>query len=307
MYIIKIDKTNINALLGTKLCIFLKSIIDKRVCCLYNVINKTVIFGAIIMNFFENALICNVSRTSKILTKQSHGFDCKSRSCHGFVYQVNGKNTYVYKNGISFTAEKDMFLYLPKGEAYQTFPEEDSVCLLINVETSNDVKFDAFGKRFNCYSKLQDNFKKAINVNFKSSYGYQAELLSIVYKIISLVQRESSSKYIPHSSMKKIEPAINAISERYCDANLSVSSLAEMCGMSERYFGRLFCSYYGVYPKQYIVAKRVEEAKILLSDTGESISNISEECGFSNPYYFSRTFKEHVGMSPSEYRKESSG
>ena len=257
------------------------------------------------MDFFENAIITNIPRASKIYTKHSDGIYCHARPTHGFVYHISGVNRYEYQNGIKFTAEKDMFLYLPKGETYKTFPDGDSTCILINVDTANDLDIPAFGQRFSRSNKLLDNFRKAVNIKFKNEKGCLAELTSVVYKIISLVQNEQDTDYVPNSTLKKIEPAISCICEKYCDADLSITELASLCGMSERYFGRLFCAHFGVYPKQYIVSQRIELARSLLSDSDESVALIAESCGFSNPYYFSRTFRQHVGMSPSEYRKVS--
>ena len=53
---------------------------------------------------------------------------------------------------------------------------------------------------------------------------------------------------------------------------------------------------------QEITVKKIEQAKDLLSAGGISITEISELCGFSDVYYFSKTFKQICGMPPSAWK-----
>jgi YesN/AraC family two-component response regulator len=55
---------------------------------------------------------------------------------------------------------------------------------------------------------------------------------------------------------------------------------------------------------QYIVSKRIGMAKNLLITSNLSLYKISEEIGYDNQLYFSRLFKKHSGITPSEYRKQ---
>ena len=58
----------------------------------------------------------------------------------------------------------------------------------------------------------------------------------------------------------------------------------------------------GTTPTQYIIALRLEIACELLIETDLSISDISQRCGFSDPFYFSRCFKKRYSISPKGYR-----
>ena len=56
---------------------------------------------------------------------------------------------------------------------------------------------------------------------------------------------------------------------------------------------------------EYILQKRMKKAAQILSNDGDvSIKEISETCGFSDIEYFSRSFKQYYGVSPSTYRKQ---
>lgn len=59
----------------------------------------------------------------------------------------------------------------------------------------------------------------------------------------------------------------------------------------------------GILPMRHLINIRIKKAKQLLVDTSLPLSEIAEQTGFENSYYFSTAFKKEVGLSPSEYRK----
>ena len=80
--------------------------------------------------------------------------------------------------------------------------------------------------------------------------------------------------------------------------------LAQLCNISEVHFRKLFKEEFDKSPKQYILDMRIRRAKQLLRDGVFKINAISEECGFSSEYHFSRIFKQKTGMNPTEYNKK---
>jgi len=54
---------------------------------------------------------------------------------------------------------------------------------------------------------------------------------------------------------------------------------------------------------QYILSLRMANAQSLLETTEYNISEVAAAVGYDNPLYFSRLFRKHTGMSPSEYRR----
>ncbi|MBE6646462.1 MAG: helix-turn-helix domain-containing protein [Ruminococcaceae bacterium] len=85
--------------------------------------------------------------------------------------------------------------------------------------------------------------------------------------------------------------------------DISVGDIAARYGMTAAHFIRSFRAVYGVTPQRYRSDYRLREAKMMLSDTALSVSSVAERCGFDDPLYFSRAFKKHFGMTPTEYRK----
>lgn len=87
-------------------------------------------------------------------------------------------------------------------------------------------------------------------------------------------------------------------------ADLRVSELAELCFVSSRYLTELFVRELGVTPGRYIDDQLILEAQRRLSHSGDSVADISEALGFSDPFYFSRKFKNKCGSTPLQYRKK---
>ena len=85
--------------------------------------------------------------------------------------------------------------------------------------------------------------------------------------------------------------------------NYSIAYYAEEAGYNERYFIRFFKAQFGLTPRKYINKLRIDRAIHMLKDTAMSIQAISKTVGFSDPYYFSRLFKQVTGKTPSEYRR----
>lgn len=88
--------------------------------------------------------------------------------------------------------------------------------------------------------------------------------------------------------------------------DLSVERVAREIGLSPRHLGRLFAEE-GVTPWRFITGRRMSRAAELLLDTdatGLSVAQVGARVGLSQPAHFSRLFKTHMGVSPSEYREQ---
>lgn len=84
---------------------------------------------------------------------------------------------------------------------------------------------------------------------------------------------------------------------------ISLQELAAHYNMSYVHFCRRFTAAMGMPPSGYLKQLRLRKACAMLSETELPIHRIARECGFDNEYYFSNTFKKHLGQSPTAYRK----
>ena len=100
----------------------------------------------------------------------------------------------------------------------------------------------------------------------------------------------------------RIEMVLQYVLDHYAEP-LSVKKMAKMTKLSPLYFGTLFMKEMGQTFRQYLTTIRINQAENLLYSGMYNVSETASECGFSDVFYFSKVFKEHRGVSPSEILK----
>lgn len=94
---------------------------------------------------------------------------------------------------------------------------------------------------------------------------------------------------------------------KHLDEDLSLEQLSEIACFSKYHFHRLFTAYTGLSLQQYIRWLRLKRAAHqLIIDKDKSIIKIAIDAGFDSHEAFSRAFKKTCGLSPSQFRQESS-
>lgn len=83
---------------------------------------------------------------------------------------------------------------------------------------------------------------------------------------------------------------------------ISINSLSEKACMSKATFYRLFKRELGISPNDFILAEKMNKAKVLLLQPGAKVASIGYELGFSDANYFIRTFKKIMGTTPGAYQ-----
>jgi AraC-like DNA-binding protein len=76
------------------------------------------------------------------------------------------------------------------------------------------------------------------------------------------------------------------------------SQLAESAKLSEKYFRKIFRKQYGLTPTEYQTKIRMEYARFLLSESGQSVKQVALSLGYPDPYSFSKQFKQWMGYPP---------
>jgi len=96
----------------------------------------------------------------------------------------------------------------------------------------------------------------------------------------------------------------DAIDRAYAQA-LDVRALAAVASVSEAHFIRTFKATFDETPHRYLQRRRVERAMFLLRESDRSITDICLDVGFASLGTFSRTFRDIVGLNPTDYREQS--
>jgi len=86
----------------------------------------------------------------------------------------------------------------------------------------------------------------------------------------------------------------------------TVAEMAEYCHVSENQFRRVFRKRSGMAPKKYLDRLKIGQAAERLRSSAESVAEVAAAFSFDDQFHFSKRFKEVMGLSPSQYRAESS-
>lgn len=107
---------------------------------------------------------------------------------------------------------------------------------------------------------------------------------------------------------KDVQPERNCVDEiieyvsNHLQEDISLGRLAERHHFSPNYLGQLFYQKTGVYLNAYVTNLRINKASELLLKTDLSIGKIGHLVGIDDPHYFSKLFKNRMGVSPNKYR-----
>ncbi|WP_315824489.1 AraC family transcriptional regulator [Paraflavitalea speifideaquila] len=91
---------------------------------------------------------------------------------------------------------------------------------------------------------------------------------------------------------------------RHFREDISLQQLAQHCHASPFHFSRLFKAVLGVAPHQYLLGIRLHQAKRLLTESQQAVSDIAFECGFNSLEHFATAFRKRYEVSPSSFRRQ---
>jgi len=88
---------------------------------------------------------------------------------------------------------------------------------------------------------------------------------------------------------------------------LRVAELARLAGLGESHFTRQFRHLFGTSPIDWLRGERLLRAQRRLVESADSMKEIARQCGWGDPFHFSKDFKRLTGMTPTEYRRRERG
>ena len=167
-------------------------------------------------------------------------------------------------------------------------------------------------------SKLRHPNTAFIIVSGYDDFNYckQALKLQIADYLLKPVDYEEFGAVIDNLRIslyeKKIEEdvddhLINKIAQyirEHLNEDISLNLLSDRFALNAQYISQLFKNQIGVNFLSYLTSIRMQKAKSLLLSSAKTIVEVSESVGYNDYRVFTKVFKKHVGVSPSQYRKE---
>ncbi|MGA9734238.1 MAG: AraC family transcriptional regulator, partial [Candidatus Acidiferrales bacterium] len=87
---------------------------------------------------------------------------------------------------------------------------------------------------------------------------------------------------------------------------LSLDEMAQSVGLSTAHFARMFRKSTGETPHQFVLRQRLERARAMLRAPEARVLDVAVACGFKTQQHFAQVFRDVWGVSPTEYRLNSS-
>jgi len=248
-------------------------------------------------------------------TKTFSGFDKVPRPTSAFFLAIRDiKAIFKQNNGERVVAKKGDIVYIPEGITYRAQFECSAKDNLIDSYTMN-IRFFEGDEDIVLSNKIKiiakdpsDRFELIFRELGESLHSealgaesrnypikVKAEAYSFIFAMLNEAVKEKESYY-------PIYKGVDLIASEW-NKNEKIEKYANICGVSEGYFYRLFRERYGMTPVEYRNRIRISHAKSMLRNTEMSIGKIAAFVGFEDPLYFCRVFKKHIGISPKYFRK----
>ena len=256
------------------------------------------------MNF--DFLITDIHRVIMVgkeeYPEQTTVFKARRLIYNELIFHISGKAKVVF-NGKELATLPGTVRFLPSGECseYRVERMEQGDCIDVFFGTDKPISDEAFVLDMSGRESLAPLFKKLFCAFVAKDEGYRFECISLLYKIFAELQK---STYIPESKFRFIKPALDMIQRDFLEKEIRTAALAAASGISESYLKRLFIERFGVPPKKYIIQMKISHAASLLRLERYTVTQIAHLCNFSDVYFFSRQFKEYMGVTPTQFIKK---
>lgn len=156
-------------------------------------------------------------------------------------------------------------------------------------------------------SEALDAIEAAWQACIHEEQGYEFSVRSALSSLILQLWKNTPQSPERHESgslrhSERIKTMLSYIHDHYGN-ELDVGRIASAASIGESECLRCFRSTIGTTPIRYVKQYRLQQAANQLVSTNHHISDIAETCGFSDMSYFTKSFREQMGCTPTEYRK----
>ena len=150
------------------------------------------------------------------------------------------------------------------------------------------------------YKKIDQLLLATTNENKELSFW---DIQLNFFSLINLLESQGVAK---DSSYVIAEKVVQYIRQNY-HLPITNETLTHQFNIHENTISKYMKKYYKVTALEYLSSYRLEQARLLLLKTDDSIQTIAEKCGYNYGQYFSNVFKKNYGISPLNYRKKHLG
>lgn len=219
-------------------------------------------------------------------------FFIKERPFHALAFRFSGTARFQAAGKNISSYPSDVF-YIAAGEEYEVEYTDGETIAVHFIADGYDGRVENYA--FKDPARISAAFSallKAWGEN-EGQFALKSRFFALLSELVELEKGKKGGFY----------DAVRMLSEEYTDAETTLSSVCDACGISVSNFRLRFKSEYGCSPKRYLLKLRLEHALRLLTDPTGTVENAALLSGFADSKYFARLVKTTYGVPPSEIRK----
>ena len=241
----------------------------------------------------EQLIFCFVLETDQSVMKQKY-----TLKHHRMILIEQGDGTFLF-NDVPHIFSAGTLIFGFEGECFSLLNGENVRYLYIDFEGSRAInlfhRFDIFptARKFEGFNGLIPFFKECLLSTKQENIDIISE--SILLHVFS---RLSTAESMQNGTIQKI---IEITEENFQDPELSLTVIAKKIGYNPKYLSHFFKEKMNISYVEYLRTFRFQYAISLFELGINSVKNVALLSGFSDPLYFSNSFKKAIGVSPKEF------
>ena len=220
-------------------------------------------------------------------------------------YAISGSATCTWDDQTREITGGDV-LYFPAGKVRSTYSSPREPWTFVVIKFRLRAGNRTTGERLaecpvyvgNLHGPLGSRFLKLEEIWRKRQPGYLVRCKSVMYDLLAQLLLTPRREPEAERWQAHLEPALEAM-EKNIKHSYSVPELAALANLSPSYFRTVFKRYSGYTPIQYQNYMKISRAHDLLQTGLYTVSEVAAMVGFHDCYYFSRLFKQIIGVPPS--------
>lgn len=233
-------------------------------------------------------------------TQKAGYVETNARDFSALSFRIKGKSRFIEREGDRLIGVGAVLL-VPAGISYARQVVEEEEIIVFHFSSLEMIGGEIVSYQGKNEEKYRHLFERALAIWEQRDAGYHYAATALFYEILALATKDTTASY--HSGSAQADAAAQMMQKEFSDPRLTVKAVAKRLYISEVYLRRIFHAAYGVSPKQYIDAMRMEHAKALLKSGYYTHREIARRCGFEDVKYFRTAFKRHARVTPAEYAR----
>lgn len=229
--------------------------------------------------------------------------DFHTHASYEVVYYISGSGTTQIGKSV-YEYAPGTFTIIPPHTKHNEYRHTESEVLFACFSYDNAM-FNLINGLYIDHDRKLEQLLRAMQEELGSKRNYyHLTLHGLLCQAIAEIGRLIDTTDNTGATNDKVNYAKNFL-EQYASESIDLQAIASSLGYSYDHFRHFFKKETGYSPNQFVIRKRVENAKTLLLHSEKSMIEIAHECGFSNAPQFSMLFSKHTGLSPRAFRMDS--